>query len=398
MEGIEIRNYHLASTCLMLVLLVNFIFLGSSVGVPVERPNIQGRLATDYIDHGAITITNDSGFVDHGFTGSGTPEDPYTLSNVNITSSDTAISIQGTKAHFVIRDSWISSGSHGIILSSTSNGTISNCTITTGSNGISVSDARDVWVLESEIRGGKVGIFGRNITGVEINQVGLHHNNDGIFVSNGTANDIVHSTMYSNRHSGIWFYYDTTNNTISDCTIGWNGPLENGVITSELNVIDYGFANKWDSVQWSDYSGVGDYDVGLESIVVNPMPLQDISAPTVSGIDDIHMEADDPLRNIHWNVTDEYLSFYQVWIDGQFVSYGDWYEHTLQIKMREMSFGVHNYTAVFFDAAGNRASDEVQVLVLVNLFEGEGTEYVLYASLVSIIGVLGVLVFIKRFL
>ncbi len=80
-----------------------------------------------------ISVTSDAGFAPAGFTGSGTPGDPYVLSGANITIDNLpCISIFNTRAHFVIEYSLFAgtpadTTGVGIWFNNVSNGIVSNC-------------------------------------------------------------------------------------------------------------------------------------------------------------------------------------------------------------------------------------------------------------------------------
>ncbi len=345
--------------------------------------------------HSRIVVTNDSEFIGEGFEGTGTAEDPYVISNVMIESQADAITIQYTTAHFVIRDSWISSTTQGMILSHVQNGTIENCTIDSRSNGIFISESTDLTINSVEIRGAYRGINAERPSNSVIRDSKIHHNRDGIYIENGNSIDISTCSVYTNALSGITLQNGTTNNTVSSCDIGWNWHRDVGSMGQEHNAIDVGENNIWSSNRYSDYDGETSYEIG-NGIVVNPIPLSDNLVPSVIGSEDIRLDEGDGVQIIHWNATDAFMSFYELWLDGEMISEGSWYSRQFSLNLAEIELGSHNYTAVFIDAAGNEGSDQIWVSVLVNVFGGEGTVLVLYGSLMSVGLVLLILIMMKR--
>ncbi|MFW9931960.1 MAG: right-handed parallel beta-helix repeat-containing protein, partial [Candidatus Thorarchaeota archaeon] len=319
---------------------------------------------SQYTNHDRIAITNNSHFTREGFTGSGTPEDPYVISSIAVDSQTDAISIQDTTAYFVIRDTQIISNTQGIYLYNVSNGIIENCIITSSTNSIYFHNSVNITIDSADVRTGNYGIRGENVAFSTIENSNVHHNRFGIYM-NGESSmiDIQSCKIFSNSVLGIILQNETREITISYCDIGWNGVWDNGILTTN-NIEDLSNITVWNSNRFSDYDGEGTHEIG-NSIVINPIPLQDNLAPSVSGVDDMRLdEGDIGHQTIHWNASDEYISFYEIWMDGWVVEVGDFYGGQLIFDLEEIELGSHNFTAVFIDAAGNEASDEVWVSVL----------------------------------
>ena len=63
---------------------------------------------TKYEPSNTITIDSDSDFINYGFPGSGTTEDPYLIQRLNITaSSGDLIAIHNTQVFFIIRTNYL---------------------------------------------------------------------------------------------------------------------------------------------------------------------------------------------------------------------------------------------------------------------------------------------------
>ncbi|MBA7499673.1 hypothetical protein ES704_02419 [subsurface metagenome] len=78
------------------------------------------------IPHEPIIINSNEGFLDYGFPGTGTKEDPFIIENLNITTSDDdGISINSTSKHFIIRNCYLDSHKIGIGIRYVSPGTTS---------------------------------------------------------------------------------------------------------------------------------------------------------------------------------------------------------------------------------------------------------------------------------
>ncbi|TFG07613.1 hypothetical protein EU538_08540 [Candidatus Thorarchaeota archaeon] len=114
---------------------------------PTLRSGLKDSLPASYVDHAPIVINDNQGFVDQGWPGSGTEEDPYVISGLNITSNDICIFIHGTSVYFIIRDCVISSAGtslgYGIHVVGAQHGSIQNCIVSHHAVGSSIMGCTD---------------------------------------------------------------------------------------------------------------------------------------------------------------------------------------------------------------------------------------------------------------
>ncbi len=88
------------------------------------------------INHSVINITSDDDFVNQGWTGSGTEEDPFVIQGLRIQATDWCIRVENTRSHFRIVDCEFSpvDGTHrggvGVMLRNVSNAVIESCKMT----------------------------------------------------------------------------------------------------------------------------------------------------------------------------------------------------------------------------------------------------------------------------
>lgn len=397
-EGFEIRRISIIAC-----FLAGMFVLTTYATLPVNQDRSviihatahpSGFVASQYESQFRIQIDDNSDFLAEGFSGSGTLEDPYVVSGILIASQIEAISIQNTTAHFIIRDSWIS-GQQGIALSHVENGIIRNCTVKGEAHGININHSHRITISETEVRESNFGIYANDITQCIIDSCHIHHNDYGINLNMGTMNNITSCDIYTNFNTGICMDIDSSNTTITNCAIGWNGERIGSRLLAQHNAVDTGGNNRWISNRWGDYSGEGAYDIGL-GLVVNPLPLRDDTSPLVSGTEDLRIDEGETGYRLQWNSSDDYLSFYEVWRNGERIAEGIWYEGTVVIHLGEIAIGTHNYTAVFIDAAGNSVADIVWVSVLLDIFGDDGAIFVLYASVLSVGLVLVMLAVTRR--
>ncbi|MFW9935705.1 MAG: NosD domain-containing protein [Candidatus Thorarchaeota archaeon] len=89
-------------------------------------------LTMDYTPHSTMVISSDADFPLLGWNGTGTPDDPYSISNFHIINNQTiGILIQHTRAHFVVNNCLITGAQvgikhHGIYFLNVSNGVIAD--------------------------------------------------------------------------------------------------------------------------------------------------------------------------------------------------------------------------------------------------------------------------------
>ncbi len=114
---------------------------------PTLRSGLKDSLPASYVDHDPIVINDNQGFADQGWPGSGTEEDPYVISGLNITSNDICIFIYGTSMYFIIRDCVISSAGtslgYGIHVVGAQHGSIQKCIVSHHTVGISIMGCTD---------------------------------------------------------------------------------------------------------------------------------------------------------------------------------------------------------------------------------------------------------------
>ncbi len=399
LEGLEIRRRTLITIiATIMIISLNFadVFTSNLVIESGTRKTTKFSLS-QYTNHPRIRVDNDSEFLSAGFEGAGTPENPYVISNINITSQSDPIIISDTNAHFIIRNSWFSSMGHGIYLFQVGNATLENCIITAENFGIYLLNCRNISIDRMEMRSGSAGIYAGGLDNSIIENSTMHHNDNGIQIAEGEFIEISECKVYSNRDSGIRLEQLAANVSVEGCRVGWNRARTNGIFGPENNADDEGEDNLWNGNRWSDYDGERpSYAISLVSEDQNPILLLDGYLPTVSGLDDIRYNEGETGYSIHWNSSDEYMSYFEVWLDGEILRSGDWYGGKLFVDLNETPIGSHNYTAVFIDASGNRVADETWVSVLLSIFGGEGTILVLYASVLSVGLVVLMLLILKR--
>lgn len=136
---------------LTLVLVSQFMSVGQQQHEVTQRISLSNHnVVANLIEHAIISITSDSDFESQGWPGSGTSEEPYQITDLNVTSDEPCISISNTALYFEIRNCWIKSVSDrlesGIVLNNVTNGIVRNCTTISKNHGIYLYDSIDCTV------------------------------------------------------------------------------------------------------------------------------------------------------------------------------------------------------------------------------------------------------------
>ncbi|UCE11433.1 MAG: right-handed parallel beta-helix repeat-containing protein [Candidatus Thorarchaeota archaeon] len=208
-----------------------------------------------------ILIIDDSNFTDLGFPGSGTGDDPYVISNLEFSTSGTAITIIETVSYFVIRDCTFSrdspeNNSFGVSFQMVRNGRVENCTFSSLDIGIILDasvncritrcEIRDSWdpiileassyclVSRNHIEGGGVSVFDSVNCQLESNVMRSRQDGggNGVHVSE-SGSIILHNNTISNFTWGVGLFESW------DSTIINNTLLDNGLFFDSLEKYDY---------------------------------------------------------------------------------------------------------------------------------------------------------------
>ena len=269
---------------------------------------------SQYVDHDPIIIRSDLDFVEQGWPGNGTLEEPYIIENLNIASDVPCITIENTVSHFVIRDAFLHMSYYwpGVIfLQNVRHGTIRNCSfygdayavygkILVNST-ISANDMRECRsgvVLEES----KFCTLTDNLLIWEQDDA-YHYNSVGISLTNVNQSYIVNNTIL-HCHTGVDVYKSFNNSILSNTVVvywigmivreGGNNCLYQNRVgwATESNALDRGNSNSWDdnvSVgnSWSDYDGEGIYEIDGTAGSIDNFPTVfegDYHGPEIEGL------------------------------------------------------------------------------------------------------------------
>lgn len=216
-----------------------------SHSLDADSPNIPHKATASeppqYVSHEPISIDDDADFAAFNFPGDGSPENPYVIEGLNITSvSYPLIKIADITSYFRIQNNYLNGlttgdthnrWTYGISLSHVSYGTINNNTVTNSEFGIFL----DFGINYNNISYNTitnctlVGILLVHSSDTILSHNTLSNNNIGIDLSNSWNNTLFHNTI-----SNYTYPRPTTGISISN---SWQNTLiNNHLINTGLNI------------------------------------------------------------------------------------------------------------------------------------------------------------------
>ncbi len=359
-----------------------------------ENTSTGKQTAQQYTPFSRITIQEDSQF-SNLFPGNGTENNPYLIERLNITNPTSSIQIMSTRAHFVIRNCWLTSEYVTVGFTDVKNGRIENCRIMDANQGVWITNCTDITIENTWISGCDDGIlinWGADLT---IENCRIDHNQIGLEQIDTNRTLIENNTIYGNRNRGAVIGLNSHNNSIIDNRIGWNGGLLDAVPV--VNGFDRGINSLWESNRWSDYDGVGVYEIsgGANANDSLARPLVDTILPELSDETDIVYIRGETGNVLSWSCSDEYPFRYVIYRNSETHRIRNWYGNDISINVDNLNFGAYNFTIVVRDAAGNEVSHSLYVHVTMDMFGGQATVIILGGSVLSVFVVLVTIVIVK---
>ncbi len=166
-----------------------------------------------FASHPSINITCNADFIDQGWSGDGSPDDPFLIQNLDITSNVTCIRIADTTACFIIRDCQLESfwdedyalGYDAIQLYNVSNGVLENCDIYGSASCIFLVDCNN-----TEVRGCRLrSISATGLCGIRLQECRILENNipqsgmEGVVLMDGNDIDFTDNQISDSHQSGV---------------------------------------------------------------------------------------------------------------------------------------------------------------------------------------------------
>jgi parallel beta-helix repeat protein len=182
--------------------LATVLIIGAVAWLAIQSYNKK----SDYTEHSPILINGNGGFTRaNGVVGgSGTESEPYVVEGWDINASTAVgISIQGTDAHFIVRNCYVHGGStswSGIYLVNCFNGTLENNICSKNLNGVTLDSSSNNML---------------------INNTCSSNSHDGIVFSS-SSNELINNNCSSNNDDGIYLVY-ASNSTLRNNICSSNG-------------------------------------------------------------------------------------------------------------------------------------------------------------------------------
>ena len=158
--------------------------------------------------HDSISITSDSNFIDYGFPGSGTVEDPYVIEGFNITTTGSSgIYISGTMKYFTVRNCYVDAFLYGIYIYDVADGTATVINNTCNNNAYF-----------------SIRLYASGSSTVANNMCN-YNGYSGIFLSSSGSSTVANNICNNNDDYGIYLLF-SDNSTITNNTCSNNNNLD----------------------------------------------------------------------------------------------------------------------------------------------------------------------------
>jgi parallel beta-helix repeat protein len=381
------------------ILFLGAIIIGISSVLPItclQQVAAPRNIASPSQSTESIIIVGNVQLSQRSTGGIGTRSEPYLISGRTITSSTSCISIQDTTAFFLISDCDLKSeqGVPVIVFDNVENGAIENCYITGGTSGVFLTSSTDCVIKQSTIfYNSNIGIDIRSSDNCSISECKIYLNWIGVWIEDSSSIFTTNSSIYSNYYRGLSIASSAQNSIVYGNKFGWNdvNAYNEGQNSAFTNGIDTGNA-------WSDYNSSGVYQISgsIPTTDVFASLLTDTVKPYIDSPFDVVYDAESNGETLTWEASDDFPSFYLLYIDDVPQDTVYWDGREITISLDGIPAGTYTFVMYVYDAAGNSASDEVIVTAVYFMLGGLGTEMVMWASALTVLVLVLVVVIIKK--
>jgi len=257
----------------------------------------------------SIIIRSDEELVAQGWPGTGTSDDPFRITGLNISVNEDAngIDISNTTSHIVVKDCLITGADPGfgaISITDSQNITIENCIITDNDHGVYVTNGRAIDIINNHIFENRqfgivlaasyncmvinnriyennnfaVDMGASHSCIIENNTIEEHRN--GVNFSEAWENIVRNNMFFNNSNDAVYLYSSSQRNMLYNNSIIASGrygafaqsitAFNNSFINNRFignrvsHAVDDSSFNRWDDGpgygnQWDNYSGYGPY-------------------------------------------------------------------------------------------------------------------------------------------
>lgn len=196
----------------------------SAVAVTFIVLEVRDNDPITYVEHDPIVIWGDDDFDAYKFPGKGTENNPYRISEYNITTdSYTGISIWNTKKYFIIENCYINASAIGISIESVDPGSAivtNNICNSNAKIGILVYDSPQIVLSKNTCRYNGYGLVIDSSSSCLLTENICKNNNVGIIIFYSPLASLVKCESLNNN-LGIYVGYSSSS-SIDDCKINYN--------------------------------------------------------------------------------------------------------------------------------------------------------------------------------
>jgi parallel beta-helix repeat protein len=278
--------------------------------------------------HTPMYINSDDDFLTQGWSGNGSQSNPYLIDGLSFATSEIdfiLMEIRNISSHFEIRNcsffyenepTYSSFSGYGINLAYSANGSIKSCTFGHLSSGVRILSSDMLSIVNNTFKYCAVGLeFTTEYPGLASQFVEIHNNIIlfnliGVGVSHASFCELTGNLIAYNTEIGIDFSMAVQNNIFNN-TIAYNHDY---LLPDEVNALDNGHDNQWDDNitlgnAWSDYSGIGAYNISGEAGSIDRFPTKaefDLVGPEISAASDYDITLTPeicPFSGIHFDAS-----------------------------------------------------------------------------------------------
>ena len=299
-----------------------FITLASSIMFQTIESKIDYNLEEDitlnYVVSDAFGITEDSYFANYSSSGNGTESNPFIIENYLIESNYSAgIFVEGTTAHFIIRNCLVAGYDYGIFIYNVSVGTaqvINNtCEGIVGGYGILAVLAENITITDNTCRNNEYGLIIDSCSGARVSDNRISFTDDpfciyyspysyifnntveygeeiGMLIYQGNYSIIENNAVHDIGHNLYFGRYGIQLNTCHNLTVRYNTLTETGegfylwatvgtVLTDNiiLRCSSYGLRVSWNSPDWPSENNTYHHNYFIENSW-GDLPFEDLES------------------------------------------------------------------------------------------------------------------------
>ncbi|MHA2374447.1 MAG: right-handed parallel beta-helix repeat-containing protein, partial [Candidatus Thorarchaeota archaeon] len=297
-----------AKIVVLIVFLLSFMMpVSGNEGAVVQNQTLetQDYGLAQYLQHEPIAINSDADFVEQGWPGTGTEEDPFFISGfsfIEFEMFEFSIWVSNVRAQFVVSNCRFGTDAQGIIVRNTTNGVFSNNLFRDSVEGLDVLNSSSILIVNNTLNVYFSALMVRESVNIQIinNTIFDTFEFEVWFEANDSI--ILNNTMY--RSAGISIGSEARNNTIC---------YNRFAFRTGRRASDAGLSNMWDDNvsignSWSDYNGFGVYEIHGRSGSVDRFPIKwevDLVSPEIEHVmyNGVYLEGPHPRESFTFEVS-----------------------------------------------------------------------------------------------